>query len=72
MVYGLRLVTTKLIGSFQTELILLGAIVTGVSVVCEGTVDFPKVVEGVVVLHKNDSLLSYEDKIRTKIRTMKS
>lgn len=63
MVYGLRLVTTKLIGSLQTELVSLGASVLGVAVDCERTVDFPKVVEGVVVLHKNDSLLSYKYKV---------
>lgn len=63
MVYGLRLVITKLIGSFQTELVRLGASMLGVTVVREGIVDLPKVVEGVVVLHKNDSLLSYKDKI---------
>ena len=47
----------KLIGSFHTELILLLANVLEY-VVRDGGVTLPRVGEGLVVLHKKDSLFS--------------
>lgn len=48
----------KLIGSFHTELILLLANVLDEYVVRDGGVTLPSVGEGLVVLHKKDSLFS--------------
>lgn len=58
VVYGLRCVTTKLTGSFHTELILLRANVLDGYVVRRGGVTLPRVGDGLVVLHRKDSLFS--------------
>ena len=58
VVYGLKRVTTKLMGSFHTELILFRANVLDKCVVRSVGVTLPRVGEGLVVLHRKESLFS--------------